>query len=362
MTTSPESAARSSPNSAAGAESLSVPVYLATREAEWRRDPRGTHLAWFRAARYGLFLHYGVYSQLGRGEWVQFRETIPVAEYSRLIDGFRAERFDAETIGDLALDAGMRYVNVTTRHHDSFCLWDTATTEFNSARAPAGRDLVGELAAACRARGLGLFLYYSHGRDWRHPYFPPNEVLGNTARPHYATPQPEYLWQKDEDTERYVEYCHAQLTELLTSYGPVAGVWFDGVATYRRGPELFHLEDTYALVRRLQPGCLIAYKNGAIDQEDFYSPEHSLDWGGGLRGDLNRFVEINTSMHKLWGHYAGDDANHKRPDEVEQIVRGAWAQGANLLLNTGPLGDGSIHPDDERTLREVGRRLRENPG
>jgi alpha-L-fucosidase len=340
----------------------SAPSYLAGREAEWARDPRAARLAWFKDARYGLFLHYGVYSLLGRGEWVQFREDIPVAAYERLMDRFTAARFDAGAICDLALDAGMRYVNITTRHHDSFCLWDTSTTGFNSARAPARRDLVRELAEACATRGLGLFFYYSHGRDWRHPYFPPNEVLGRTARPHYDTPQPEYRWEQDEDTERYVEYCHAQLAELLTGYGPIAGIWLDGVGTYRQRPELFHLEDTYALIRRLQPGCLIAYKNGAIDDEDFYSPEHSLDWGGGLRGDPNRFAEINTSMHKLWGYYAGDDANHKGPDEVEQIVRAAWARGANLLLNTGPLGDGSIHPDDERTLREVGRRLREHAG
>jgi alpha-L-fucosidase len=335
-----------------------LPGYLAGREDEWLRDPRAAQLGWFKQARYGLFLHYGVYSLLGRGEWVQFRENVPVAEYERLIDRFSAERFDASAICDLALDAGMRYVNITTRHHDSFCLWDTATTAFNSKRAPARRDLVRELAEACHARGLALFLYYSHGRDWRHPYFPPNTVLDHTARPDYAEPQPEYKWETDADTERYVQYCHAQLTELLSAYGPIAGIWFDGVATWRRRPDLFHVEDTYALVRRLQPGCLIAYKNGAIDQEDFYSPEHSLDWGGGLRGDPNRFAEINTSMHKLWGNYQGEDAAHKGPDEVERIVRGAWSEGANLLLNTGPLGDGSIHPDDERTLREVGRRLR----
>ena len=340
----------------------SMPSYLSGREEEWRRDPRAAQLGWFKRARYGLFLHYGVYSQLGRGEWVQFRENIPVAVYERLIDGFTAEQFDANAICDLALAAGMHYVNLTTRHHDSFCLWDTAATSFNSMQAPAKRDLVGELAQACAARGLGLFLYYSHGRDWRHPYFPPNEVLGKTARPTYEQSPPEYLWANNEDTEHYVAYCHAQLTELLTHYGPVAGIWMDGVGTYRQKPELFHLEDTYALIRRLQPGCLIAYKNGAIDDEDFYSPEHSLDWGGGLRGDPRRFAEINTSMHKLWGNYQGEDAAHKGPDEIEQMVRRAWSQGANLLLNTGPLGDGSLHPEDENTLREVGWRLRENGG
>jgi alpha-L-fucosidase len=127
-------------------------------------DARAAQLARFKGARYGLFLHYGVYSLLGRGEWVQFRETIPVAEYARLIDRFTAERFDANAICDLALDAGMRYVNLTTRHHDSFCLWDTATTGFNSARAPARRDLVRELAEACRARPDALLLLLTRPR------------------------------------------------------------------------------------------------------------------------------------------------------------------------------------------------------
>src|SRR5215207_4610116 len=140
---------------------------------------RAATLERFKHARYGLFLHYGVYSLLGRGEWVQFRENIPVAEYERLIDRFTAERFDANAICDLALDAGMKYLNFTTRHHDSFCLWDTATTAFSSVRAPSQRDLVRELADACRARDIMLFLYYSHGRDWKHPCFPPNDVAGN---------------------------------------------------------------------------------------------------------------------------------------------------------------------------------------
>jgi alpha-L-fucosidase len=162
-----------------------MPAYLKGQEEAWARDSRAAQLVAFKGAKYGLFLHYGVYSQLGRGEWVQYRERIPVAEYGRLKDSFTAERFGAGAICDLAVDAGMRYVNLTTRHHDSFCLWDTKTTDFNSAQSPARRDLVRELAEACAARGLMLFLYFSHGRDWRHPYFPPNEICGKTARPHY---------------------------------------------------------------------------------------------------------------------------------------------------------------------------------
>lgn len=323
-------------------------------------DPRAGALEWFQRARYGLFLHYGVYSALGRGEWVQYRDRIPVAEYERLMDRFTAERFDADAICDLALAAGMRYVNLTTRHHDSFCLWDTATTPFSSMRAPARRDLVAELASACARRGLGVFLYYSHARDWRHPYFPPNHVLDNTARPEYPEPDLAYRWERDEDTAHYVEYMHAQLTELLTRYGPVTGIWLDGIMTYHKRPDLFRIEETYALIRRLQPECLISYKTGATGEEDFGAPEHSLAWGGGVSALLEgKPAEICTSMHKGWGYYTSPDATHMTADQVLETVLGAWAQGANVLLNTGPLPDGSIHPDSARALRAAGERLNE---
>lgn len=345
----------STPTQAATAGATPHP--MTSQESFPSEETRAGRLAWFKTAQFGLFLHYGLYSLLGRGEWVQFHEQIPVAEYAHLAEQFTADRFDANRITDLAVAAGMRYINITTRHHDSFCLWNTATTDFNSFRAAAGRDLVAELAEACAQKKIGLFLYYSHGRDWRHPFFPPNEVLGRQARPHYNTPEPAYEWRTDADTEHYVEYCHEQLKELLSNYGPIAGIWFDGVGTYKQRPELFHLEDTYRLVRELQPGCLISYKNGATGDEDFFAPERGVSWGGGLPsaplGD--RHIEIcDTMLPKSWGHVTAEDRQHHSAEEVLDMLRSARKQGANLLLNTGPLGDGSIYPHDERVLREVG--------
>ncbi len=152
-----------------------VPAYLKDYADIYEDDPRKAAKQWFGDARYGLFLHYGLYSLLKRHEWVQCREKIYVEEYAKLKDDFTAEHFDARHICDMACDAGMKYVNLTTRHHDSFCLFETAENDFHSAAAPCGRDLIGEMAQACDEYGLGLCLYYSHGRDWRHPHAPNND-------------------------------------------------------------------------------------------------------------------------------------------------------------------------------------------
>ena len=216
---------------ARGASLPAAPSYLETYRGLYESDPRKAALKWLAEARFGLFMHYGLYSLLGRHEWVQFRETIPVAEYAKLKDRFTAEKFDADGIADLALAAGMRYVNITTRHHDSFCLFDTAQTDFKSTHSPAKRDLVKELAAACAKKGLGLCLYYSHGRDWRHPHAPNNDEWGGSARPKYPAPDPAYATDAAHDLQKYVAFVKAQVTELLTNYGPIAAIWLDGIAT-----------------------------------------------------------------------------------------------------------------------------------
>ncbi|MBT4821816.1 MAG: alpha-L-fucosidase precursor, partial [Lentisphaerae bacterium] len=157
---------------------IAIPSYLQGYEEIYKDDPRAAATQWFRDAKYGLFLHYGLYSLVGRHEWVQLKEQIPVAEYAKLKDQFTADKFDAMYIAEFAKDCGMKYVNITTRHHDSFCLFNTAETDFNSATSPAKRDLVGELAVACETHGIGLCLYYSHGRDWKHPHAPNNDQWG----------------------------------------------------------------------------------------------------------------------------------------------------------------------------------------
>ena len=162
-------------------------------------------LGWFVSARFGLFVHYGLYSNLAKGEWVQLRDTIPVSEYAKLKERFTADKFNADLITDVALRGGMKYITITSKHHDGFCLFNTKATDFNVMNSPAKRDLIKELYDECNKKGLGLFLYYSYGADWRHPYFYPRDQGWPHARPAYPEPQPEYLFEKDEDFKIYVD-------------------------------------------------------------------------------------------------------------------------------------------------------------
>lgn len=348
-----------------------VPSFLSGYADLYRRDPREATRRWFAEARFGLFLHYGVYSQLAHGEWVQLRETIPVAEYGRLMDTFDPSGFDADAICDMAVAAGMRYVNLTARHHDSFCLFRTNEAEFTSLDSPARRDLVGELAQSCAKKGLGLCLYYSYALDWRHPYFYSREasqqgaVQWDAARPAYAEPQPEYLYQKEEDFTEYLKFVHVQIEELLRRYRP-AVLWLDPIMGYYSRPDLFPIEVTYERIRSIDPGVLICFKQGANGDEDFVAPErepraHPL---GGAVGEAawernqGKKIEICETMQpRVWGYDERNEGEHRSADDVMRMLEHCDGYDANLLLNTGPLPDGSIHPGDQETLLAVGRRL-----
>jgi alpha-L-fucosidase len=355
------------PRRAVAAGTQAVPAYLQDYAALYQSNPRAAALRWFREAKFGLFLHYGLYSLEGRHEWLQYRETIPVATYAKLKDRFTADRFDADRIAALAVDAGMKYITITTRHHDSFCLFKTAQTDFNSTISPARRDLVGELAEACQKKNLGLCLYYSHGRDWRHPHAPNNDTWGGSARPKFNPPDPAYACGKEHDLNKYLDFMTAQITELLTHYGPVAAIWLDGIATplnnLKRGvakpcqpdnaPE-FRVQELYDHIHALQPQVLVSYKQGLLGTEDFFAPEHKA-----LAGPDGKPMEICSTLQNAgWGYVK--DAKHLNPAEAWRKLATARQDGANLLLNTGPLPDGSIHPEDDATLRAVGARLRAN--
>jgi len=355
---------------------MPTPNFLKNYESLYNDDPHSATLKWFSEAQYGLFMHYGVYSLLGRGEWVMYHEQIPVNDYEKLKGQFTAEAFDADFITDLALDAGMKYITITTRHHDSFCLFRTQQTDFNSLDAPCNRDLIGELVSACNKKGLGIFFYYSYALDWRHPYFLPREEHGDQiARPAYEKPDPTYQYQSESDFQHYIDFVHAQIRELLTQYGTIAGMWFDPIMPYYHRSQLFPLEETYALIRSLQPQCLIVFKQGANGDEDFASPERTPQslaqrftdpeksalaqrvW----EANHNKHNEICTTLQpKQWGYQARDDGNHRSVDDVLMMLADAKARNCNLLLNTGPLPDGSIDSTDESILREVGRRIRED--
>ncbi|EMI22848.1 Glycoside hydrolase, family 29, subgroup [Rhodopirellula maiorica SM1] len=336
---------------------VSVPTYLQDVAEQYAVDPRGAALQWFRQAEFGLFIHYGLYSLLGRHEWVMIKEKIRVKEYEKLASRFTAENFDADFITDMALDAGMKYINLTTRHHDSFCLFDSKYTDFKSTNTPAKRDLVAEVAEQCQNKGLGFFLYYSHGRDWRHPHAPNNWGWGGSARPKYNPPESFYASGKEHDLQIYVEFMKNQITELLTHYGPIAGIWLDGFATpasRKKKMHEFKTQQLYDHIHSMQPQVLVSYKQGLLGTEDFKAPERH--W----KGESDVPLEIcDTLQPHGWGYMKTDDGKHKTADQVMEMLATAKSMNANLLLNTGPLPDGSIHPEDLATLKEVGRRRRQ---
>jgi alpha-L-fucosidase len=344
-----------------------VPAYLHGYEDRYAEDPRGAALEWFQDANYGLFLHYGLYSLLGEHEWVQEKKQIPPSEYAILQDYFTAENFDAEAIVELAQDAGMKYINLTTKHHEGFCLFDSDQTTFTSVEAPAGRDLVGELANACQDAGMGLFLYYSHGIDWRHPHAPNNEEWGHPARPEYDE-KPGIYADAGHDLERYLEYVEAQIVELLEHYGPIAGIWLDLHSVPSRHPERLDLPDLYSTIREKQPQTLISYKYGITGTEDFLAPEHETE------DEYDKPTEVCTTMIPgseyadelelgspvSWGYHAAAEGKHKNETEVWEALREANGNGHNLLLNTGPMPEGSIEPEDAAVFRAIGERIRED--
>ena len=335
-----------------------TPSYLREFEHVYRSNPRQAALDWFSDAQFGLFIHYGLYSIVGTHEWMQLRDCIPVQEYEKLMTQFDASEFDADAITDLALEAQMKYVNITTRHHDGFCLFDTQFSDFNSVNSPAQRDLVGEMARECARKGLGLFLYYSHGRDWRHPHAPNNGDWGARARPDYDPPESSYMYGENHNLDIYLEFVTNQITELLSNYGPIAGIWLDGIAVPLSRPDKTHLFKTdklYDRIHELQKQTLVSYKQQLLGTEDFCTPER--EWDRSMPIPL----EINTTMQpRVWGYCRADDGKHRDSTYVLDCLRDAAKLRANLLLNTGPLGDGSIHPEDVTTLRKIGSWLREN--
>ena len=345
---------------------MTMPGYLQGYGANFTADPRQAARRWFGEARYGLFLHYGLYSLLARHEWVQFADKIPVREYARLADQFTAEHFDADHIVRFAVDCGMRYVNLTTRHHDSFCLFRTSQSDFSSVNTPSRRDLVGELAEACARHGLGLCLYYSHGRDWKHPHAPNNDQWGGAARPAYDPPEPSYATGRDHDLIRYLDFMKAQITELLTQYGPIASIWLDGIAVPLSGdPRAFYCQELYDHIRSLQPQVLVAYKQGVTGTEDYFAPEHGIpnaQDAAAKRGQIGdrqgKLIEVCTTMCPgSWGYHRAKAGQHLNAYQVWEKLADAGTQGYNLLLNSGPLPDGSLDPEDEPVLRRIGERI-----
>lgn len=309
---------------------------------------------WFQQARFGLFIHWGVYSVLGDGEWVLQNRRMTLAEYERdLPRAFNPVKFDAAAWVATAKAAGMRYVTITSKHHDGFAMFDSKAGDWDIVdRTPYARDVLKPLAEECRRQGLKIFFYYSQ-LDWHHPDYFPRGRTGLFAGRAEAG-----------DFGRYLDHMDAQLTELLTGYGPLGGVWFDG--WWDKPDAEWRLGRTYALIHRLQPAALVGanHHRKPFPGEDFQMFEKDLP-GANTAGFNDRAeigdlpLEMCDTINNSWG-YNKEDRGHKTSKDLVHLLVKAAGHDANLLLNVGPLPDGTLQAEHVERLGEVGRWLEAN--
>ncbi len=308
---------------------------------------------WFQDAKFGLFIHWGVYSVLEDGEWVMHNRKMSIAEYEKLPPRFNPVRFDPAEWVALAKEAGMRYITITSKHHDGFAMWHTRQSRWNVVDAtPYGKDVLKMLAQECHKQGIKLFFYHSH-LDWHHPdYYPRGRTGQYSGRPESG------------DFNRYLDYLDAQLTELLTNYGPIAGIWFDG--WWDRPDADWRLERTYSLIHRLQPAALIGnnHHRRPFEGEDFQMFEKDLPGqntaGFNAEAEIGQLpLETCETINRSWGYNAKDNRYKSMPELIRYLVRAA-GYNANFLLNVGPMPDGRIQPEFVERLRGMGEWLRKN--
>ena len=313
---------------------------------------RAAARAWFQDAKFGMFIHWGVYSLLGQGEWVMQNRSIPVTQYEWLASTFNPVKFNAHDWVSLAKSAGVRYITITSRHHDGFSMFGTHATPYNIVDwTPFKRDPLKELADECHAQGIKLFFYYSQ-LDWHNPDYWPRGGTG------HATGRPE-----SGDWNRYIDFMNTQLTELLTNYGAIGGIWFDGM--WDKPDADWQLPRTYALIHRLQPAALIVpnHHKAPLPGEDVQTFEQDLP-GANTAGFNTREIgglplETSLTMNESWGFNITDTRFKSTRELIGYLVRAAGAS-ANLLLNIGPRPDGTIQPEAAERLRSIGEWLRVN--
>ncbi len=320
-----------------------------TSRARLQASPEGVRL--FRESGYGLSVHWGLYSLSTSGnEWIYYADRIPLDEYRRRAEAFNPVRFNAEEWADLMVEAGHRFLVITSKHHDGFCLWHSEQTNFTIANTPFKRDVLAELARALADRGLGLHFYYSLV-DWTHPAY-------------------------RRDWPAYVAYYQNQVRELCTSYGKVAGFVFDGywprgnwidedpvAAQYFRARGPWDLAGTYDLIHSLQPDAVVANNTHVLPLrgEDYQvweldlPGENSIGFNTTEIGELPRACWWNLNAgwsYQPWNHAV------KSADSIHETYRAVRGREAVFFLNVGPRPFGDIHPEEQAVLREVGQAIR----
>lgn len=306
---------------------------------------------WFEDAKFGLFVHWGVYSILGDGEWVMNNQRIPIEQYEKLPAFFDPEQFDPAEWVAMVKKAGMKYITITSKHHDGFAMYDSDVSDYDIVdKTPYGKDVLKALKEECDKQGIKLFFYYSQ-LDWHHPdYFPRGRTgQGFTGRPQSGN------W------ENYIDYMNTQLSELLTNYGDIGGIWFDGM--WDKPNADWQLDETYSLIHELQPGAMIGsnHHKAPFPGEDFQMFERDLPgentMGFNQTGTISELpLEMCETMNGSWG-FNLQDKNYKSSKQLIQTMVKAAGYGANFLLNTGPMPNGKIQQENIDTLMVMGKWL-----
>ena len=301
----------------------------------------------FRDDKFGIFIHWGIYSMLAQGEWAMTNLNLNYKEYAKLASGFYPSRFNAEEWVKAIAASGAKYICFTSRHHDGFSMWDTDYSDYNIVDAtPFKRDILKELSEACQKYGIKLHLYYSHLDWYRDDYYP----LGRTGRGTGRTTHGEW--------KTYYEFMNNQITELLTNYAPIRAIWFDGWWDQQPGFD-WGLPEQYAMIHRLQPACLIAnnHHQAPFEGEDIQIFERDLpgeNTAGYSGQDISALpLETCQTMNGMWGYKITDQDYKSVPDLIHYLVRAA-GRNANLLLNVGPQPNGELPAVAVERMREIG--------
>jgi len=290
---------------------------------------------WFFKKRFGMFIHWGLYSIPGWHEQHQYRGRVPRSEYIKLIDKWNPVRFEPDKWLDLMEEAGMKYLTVTTKHIDGFCLWDTKQTSFNTMNSPYGRDIIRMISDACHRRNIPLCLYYSNV-DNNHPNYP------NKGRAHEIPPQP----GDSPNLNKYIDYMRAQVTELCTNYGEIHGFWWDAI---RWRDDVDEDPGLNQLIRDLQPNAVI--NDRGFDEGDFGTPER--DYAPDDTITFKKPTEACQSVGKeSWGYRVNEDYYTDR--HLIRSIDRYLTRDANYLLNVGPMADGTINKESTAILKRIG--------
>jgi alpha-L-fucosidase len=320
----------------AGISTESIPSTARPQSDKMSKIPRfGDGRDWFFERRYGMFVHWGIYSIPGWHEQHQWRARVSRAEYVKLAAQWNPKKFNPEEWLDLMEESGMKYITVTTKHHDGFCLWGTKQTAFNTLNTPYKKDVIGMLSDACHKRKMPLCLYYSIA-DWNQPNYP------NQGRHHELPAQP----QDSPDWDKYMSFLKEQVRELCSNYGEIHGFWWDMNVPVYKDPSVNNL------IRKLQPKAVI--NNRGFDEGDFGTPERDYDNPAVEAKGFDKPVEACQSVGmESWGFKKDEDYYTDR-HLISSIDR-YLARDANYLLNVGPTGEGLIPPESAAILKRIGR-------